>query len=397
MIHSFIYTQNVIEPNVISQTTHSLRRGLRKRELNDAELRDILSELMPYIRFGHILPLESECLQVALKRGLVNTLPPYMLGEDSGLPYVRGVSSWLRIKCTSGSFQRPRFFLPYVEEAKACLEERLGRPGEMIPNRSARGISHIPDALYMIDKASNPTIEFYSNQNIYEGLNEKRRVTSISQLPIIEQRILMLMKQREQELKARALGYRALVSSRHELTTLIQLRVVREFGLPDAAIDILSSEPQYVSYSVVDAAAAAAAGTQLSSQLSQLPAATLSTSATNLTRKSNPDLRNSYDGIGLLSNSDMISSLGSTASGLNSDKDIYGYSRGVRFDNSSSASECYLSNYSFEAEVSLIRSFFRLLLNYRNYHFTHFLSHLHPFIPPPSSDSTWEQRIVYQR
>lgn len=45
-------------------------------------------------------------------------------------------------------------------------------------------------------------------------------------LPVIEQRILVLMKQREQELKAMALSNRALalVMDRSEITKLIQLR-----------------------------------------------------------------------------------------------------------------------------------------------------------------------------
>lgn len=279
---------------------------------------------MSYIRFGHILPLESDCFTLAIKRGLVNTLPPYMLSEDPGLPYVRGASSWLRVKFASGSFQRPRFFLPYVEEAKSCLEERLGRPGEMIPNRSNRGISQIPDALYMIDKASNANMEFYSN--IYEGLNEKRNANSIAQLPIIEQRILMLMKQREQELKARALGYRALalVSSRNEVATFIQLRVVREFGLPDAAIDVLSSEPQYISYHV-------------SESDPQPPI------------RSSDDVTTSYEISNYITNSNLIRNSGSITPEV-ADKNPYGYTNEIRYE-TAIATDSYLSSYNFEAEV----------------------------------------------
>lgn len=97
------------EPNVVSSTQHSLRRGLRKRDLNDAELRDIIADIMCHVRIGQILPLDCDALTSAAKRGLISTLPPYMLGEDLGVPYVRGISSWLRGR-GSGPFIRPRYF-----------------------------------------------------------------------------------------------------------------------------------------------------------------------------------------------------------------------------------------------------------------------------------------------
>ncbi|RWS27203.1 BTB/POZ domain-containing protein 7-like isoform X1 [Leptotrombidium deliense] len=308
------------EPNIVSQTTHSLRRGLRKKELNDGELRDIISELMPYIRFGHIIPVDSEVVTSAMKRGLVNTLPPYMLGEDSGLPYIRGISSWMRAKCTSTMFTRPRFFNPYVEEAKVCLEERLGRPGEMIPNRSTRGISHIPDALYMIEKTEqNQTLDFFASQGFYEGISEVRRTAHVSHLPVVEQRVLILMKQREQELKTLALSQRtlALVSSRDEITKLIQMRVVREFGLPDAAIEVLSNDQNYIPY----------------------PS----------TESTSDEMTATYDFAGMIPSSGVLSNLGSNGAGNVSDKDLYSFSTGMRPDNRAT-SDCYLSNYSFEAE-----------------------------------------------
>lgn len=89
----------------MSQTAHSLRRGLRKRDLSDAELRDVISDLICHVRIGHILPMDSEILTNAAKRGLISTLPPYMVGEDSGLPNSKGVSSWLRGRGT-GPFVR---------------------------------------------------------------------------------------------------------------------------------------------------------------------------------------------------------------------------------------------------------------------------------------------------
>ncbi|KAI1281929.1 BTB/POZ domain-containing protein 7 [Halotydeus destructor] len=257
------------EPNIVSQTTHSLRRGLRKREVNDAELRHVLSELMMQVRIGHILPLDSEALTSAVKRGLISTLPPYMLGEDLGIPYVRGISSWLRDRGTR-PFVCPRYFTPYIEEAKSYLEDRLGRPGEMMLRReygSSRVISHVPDTLYMVDSngdhGNEPIYRSSQSESAYDccqrdvgaqnGPPDGRSPNSGSQfnsLPVIEQRIMVLMKQREQELKSLAFSNRALllVCNRQEITRLIQLRAVREFGLPDAALEALANSASYIPY-----------------------------------------------------------------------------------------------------------------------------------------------------
>lgn len=49
--------------------------------------------------------MDSEILTNAAKRGLISTLPPYMVGEDSGVSNTKGLSSWLRAKST-GPFTR---------------------------------------------------------------------------------------------------------------------------------------------------------------------------------------------------------------------------------------------------------------------------------------------------
>lgn len=285
-LSSTLYTFYTPEPNVVSQTAHSLRRGVRKRDLNDAELRDIISELMGYVRIGHILPLDCETLTSAAKRGLISTLPPYMLGEDSGVPYVRGITSWLRGK-GSGPFVTPRYFSPYVEEAKSYLEERLRRPGEIHPRRDMnRAISHTPDALYMVDRSVSDGTSFSHQQmsasshdlytccspappiSCFEAMShhnhqlesletgasgQQEQQSSLSQLPVVDQNILLLMKQREQDLKSNVLGTLALVPNRCEITKLIELRIVREFGLPDSTVDVLhATTASFMPYPATD-------------------------------------------------------------------------------------------------------------------------------------------------
>lgn len=58
------------EPNLLSHTVHSVtRKGLKKRDLSDIELREILSELLPLVRMDHILPPNSEALAQVRKLG----------------------------------------------------------------------------------------------------------------------------------------------------------------------------------------------------------------------------------------------------------------------------------------------------------------------------------------
>jgi len=51
------------EPNLLSHTAHSVaRKGVKKRDLSDVELREILCELLPLVRVDHVLPPSSEVL-----------------------------------------------------------------------------------------------------------------------------------------------------------------------------------------------------------------------------------------------------------------------------------------------------------------------------------------------
>lgn len=135
------------EPNLLSGTAHSVnKRGVKRRDLDVEELKEILSPLLPFIRTEHILPPNSDvladavsaavlsrsvhpvinlhelgfdsysstCLQ--LKRGLISTPPSDMLPTAEG----GKANAWLRQK-NAGIYVRPRLFSPYVEEAKVRL------------------------------------------------------------------------------------------------------------------------------------------------------------------------------------------------------------------------------------------------------------------------------------
>ena len=396
-----ILTRSTTEPNVVSQTAHSLRRGVRKRDLNDCELRDIISEVMNHVRISHILPPDSEILMSAAKRGLIPHMPACMSNDDhsdlSALKSIAPAAHWIRAKYPStGSskpFSPPRFFTPYVEEAKSFLEERLRKPADGLrvrshsqaassssgtslldhnhhfflpsqahhtqtmqhPSRHASIHSHhqhhphrsvtpgahsshahaVPDTLYMVDHNRSQSIADFNNlttstsseiystccspappMSCFEGLDqpasdvlsvvdsihESSTLHTISSLPVIEQRILVLMKQREQELKSSStVSLSSVPNSRCEVNRLIQLRVVREFGLPDAAAEVLHNTASYVPYP-----------------------------ATETTESANDDTTTaSYGVVGMAPSSGVLSNVGSNGA-LQSEKEIYCYPSDVR-------------------------------------------------------------------
>lgn len=138
------------EPNIVSHTAHSVaRKGIKKRDLSDVELREILCDLLPLVRMDHILPPNSDILNQAIRRGLVSTPPSHMIGgERENLR----VNAWIRSGKNSGLFIQPRLFMPYYDEVKVLVEDQLIQEVEMMRMRRARYMQDIPDTLYMVEE-----------------------------------------------------------------------------------------------------------------------------------------------------------------------------------------------------------------------------------------------------
>lgn len=248
------------EPNLL--LSHSLtRKSLRKKEIDDAKLFESISDLIGLVRIGHILPIDSEYLQTVAKRGFIE-IPSFMLKNN---PANQTHMAWLRNN-SNNHFMKPRFFTFYFEECKSLLEERIDRQisleenveNYLVKNKGMNNLP-IPDNLYMIEKL-NPesivsdgdlaTVENAFPNNFHFCLTSSSSSSAVCyedidkirpNLPVLEEQILYMMRQREQELRTSPFCIRALqVShSRCEALRLIQLRVVREFGLPDVACELL--------------------------------------------------------------------------------------------------------------------------------------------------------------
>lgn len=91
---------------------------MKKRDLDDEELRQIIADLLPCIRPEYVLPGNSETLQSAVKRGLVCLPPPHFLSDEAS--HSSAASTWVH------SWRRgalpPRLFIPYYEEAKVGFQ-----------------------------------------------------------------------------------------------------------------------------------------------------------------------------------------------------------------------------------------------------------------------------------
>lgn len=228
--HELIRRMEDREPNLLSHTAHSVtRKGIKKRDLSDIELREILSDLLPLVRMDHVLPPNSEVLNQAIRRGLVSTPPSHMIGDEREN---YRINAWVRGGKNHGLFVRPRLFMPYYEELKTLLEgPSTSQQVDILRMRRSRHLPDIPDTLYMVSRLGTTGVDVLS-----------------ASLPAPEPTTMAAMAKREQKLRAAPSSQRAILlplSSRQEINRQIRLRVVREFNLPDGVADLLENSSCY--------------------------------------------------------------------------------------------------------------------------------------------------------
>ncbi|XP_055914389.1 BTB/POZ domain-containing protein 7 [Eupeodes corollae] len=229
------------EPNLLSHTAHSVtRKGVKKRDLSDVELREILSELLPLVRMDHVLPPNSDILCQAIRRGLVSTPPSHMIGDER--ENLR-VNAWIRGGKNQGLFVRPRLFMPYFEEVKALLEDRMAASHhvELLRMRRSRHLPDIPDTLYMVSRMNAAGS---SGVGAPSGPDNIDMLAAAAAIPPPDGPTMTAMFKREHKLRQSPMCQRALLlplSSKHEINRQIRLRVVREFNLPDPVSELLES------------------------------------------------------------------------------------------------------------------------------------------------------------
>ncbi|CAB1335245.1 unnamed protein product [Coregonus sp. 'balchen'] len=226
------------EPNVLSGTAHSVnKRGVKRRDLDLEELKEILSPLLPFIRTEHILPANSDVLSDATKRGLISTPPSDMLPMTEG----GKANSWLRQK-NAGIYVRPRLFSPYVEEAKSVLDEMMVEQTDLVRLRLVR-MSNVPDTLYMVNNTVPQCCHMINHQQMASNQTTVPSVVA-NEIPVPRLAVVKDMIRRLQELRHTDQVQRSYALNCGEGATVsyeLQLRVLREFGLADGATELLQN------------------------------------------------------------------------------------------------------------------------------------------------------------
>ncbi|KAJ8341376.1 hypothetical protein SKAU_G00336670 [Synaphobranchus kaupii] len=240
--HQLIKRMADREPNLLSGTAHSVnKRGVKRRDLDIEELKEILSPLLPYVRTEHILPTHSEVLSDTMKRGLISTPPSDMLPTAEG----GKANAWLRQK-NAGIYVRPRLFSPYVEEAKSVLDEMMVEQTDLVRLRMVR-MSNVPDTLYMVNNAVPQCCHMINHQQITGSQAVPPSVVA-NEIPVPKLPVVREMIRRLQELRHTDQVQRAYALNCGEGATVsyeIQIRVLREFGLPDGAAELLQNPHKF--------------------------------------------------------------------------------------------------------------------------------------------------------
>lgn len=72
-----------VEFNLLSYIVYSIsKKGVKKCDFNDEELKDILVDLLFLIRIDYIISYNSDVFNSVIKRGLISRLFSYMIGDE---------------------------------------------------------------------------------------------------------------------------------------------------------------------------------------------------------------------------------------------------------------------------------------------------------------------------
>lgn len=72
-----------VEFNLLSYIVYSIsKKGVKKCDFNDEELKDILIDLLFLIRIDYIISYNSDVFNSVIKRGLISRLFSYMIGDE---------------------------------------------------------------------------------------------------------------------------------------------------------------------------------------------------------------------------------------------------------------------------------------------------------------------------
>ncbi|MFH4978737.1 hypothetical protein AB6A40_005446 [Gnathostoma spinigerum] len=215
------------EPNLVANTTHSIsRKGVRRSELNDDELKHILKQLLALVRTDYILPPFHQSLNNAYKRGLLErSSSGDLLGQrypDSRSPDINPDAHWFDQTVPKRHSAGPRLLAPYVMEARHQLRRLCGNSAEVM-------------ASWMSNASMNNEMDKHLSAfyiNVHFGISD---VVSNEQLVKIKERVRNLINANIWVKKALLCG-----CEYHRKCTIEQIRLcaLRQLGLDENLISI---------------------------------------------------------------------------------------------------------------------------------------------------------------
>ncbi|CAJ0559897.1 unnamed protein product, partial [Mesorhabditis spiculigera] len=127
--HELLKRMESREPNIVADTSHSIsRRGIRKSEESERELKEILLPICGHIRTDYILPPFHQSLIGAYGRSLVERSPLKDLVVCASTAEINPDLHWF---CPDPQASGPRFYRPYFEVLRNHIisSTEAGSPG----------------------------------------------------------------------------------------------------------------------------------------------------------------------------------------------------------------------------------------------------------------------------
>uniref|UniRef100_F1KXG7 BTB/POZ domain-containing protein 7 n=1 Tax=Ascaris suum TaxID=6253 RepID=F1KXG7_ASCSU len=229
--HELVRRMEEREPNLVASTTHSIsRRGVRRSELDDVELKNILGSLLPLVRIDYILPPFHQSLNSAYKRGLLDRSPNAdLLGQrypDSRSPDVSPDAHWFDHSVPRRHPAGPRLLLPYITEARSQLRRLCGSGADVLAEYR-RGV--VSDRMRIALESTWAHV-----------VNLTPEVVSEQMRALVERRIVETLRTSELIKKAFSCGC---AHHRDLAVEQVRLRVLRELNLDDNCMEVLLPVP----------------------------------------------------------------------------------------------------------------------------------------------------------
>jgi len=127
---------HIAEPNLVSHTAHSLaRKGIKSKDLDDSQLREAASQVLPHVRQSHLLADAAESvISGAIKRGLIGGNSGLNKEMASSEPLLTQNSqsyrrrAWVPPVKANSRYEIPRAYMPFYEVARVSSPSPSSSP-----------------------------------------------------------------------------------------------------------------------------------------------------------------------------------------------------------------------------------------------------------------------------